>query len=152
MSLYSYINTRDVGRTREKVQNHEPEASPRAHHADPLRLLVEPQQPFQLHVGLVVLRCISVGRHIGDGVDRLSTVNLWCKPSCSVMGDFSTSSTIIMGRYCGNVTCMLKNANKKGMHHSSQAVHQIVRIMPLLFATLYKWKHFGETQSYLATQ
>ena len=27
MSSYSYINTRDVGRTREKVQNHEPEAS-----------------------------------------------------------------------------------------------------------------------------
>ena len=24
MSMYSYINTRDVGRTREKVQNHEP--------------------------------------------------------------------------------------------------------------------------------
>ena len=80
MSLYSYINTRDVGRTREKVQNHEPEASPSAHHAVPLRLLVEPQQPFQLHVGLVVLRCISVGRHIGDGVDRLSTVNPVANP------------------------------------------------------------------------
>ena len=26
MSLYSYINTRDVERTREKGQNHEPEA------------------------------------------------------------------------------------------------------------------------------
>ena len=44
----------------------------------PFRLLVEPQQPFQCHVGLVVLRSISVDRHVGDGVDRhvLSTVNL----------------------------------------------------------------------------